>query len=145
MVIRADHSTTLGCFVVATMERRTYVERDLPRGPFGREDLTDFITIQVNAWQFKTLGGHLSDAHILQINRMLENSFIQHLYMYVHARVHQDGRYRGYKEQIEAFCLEHGIMPDADVAFDTLKKKESRYRAEIEKNKKELAASLCLN
>lgn len=145
MVLRADRSTPLGCFVAAVMERRTYAEKDLPRHAFGRNDLTETIDIQLNAWQFQTFGGHLSEGSILEINRMLEAIFIQHLYTYVHARAAAGGRYRGYKEQIESFCTEHGILPDADVPFDTLKKKEARYRQQREAQKRTLSASLCLN
>lgn len=129
--VKADHSTSLGCFINACLEKNVYSNRHLAEN-FIYKDVTDKLPILINSWQFNALGFDFSDDKVIQLNRFLENVFEEDLFRFCQSYIDPSKRYKGFREAIEKFCSRHKIELEIDVTFDAIKKIEYRKRKKIE-------------
>ena len=78
----------------------------------------------------------ISENQALTVNKLIEAKFEEELYQFCTA-LHLVGIET--KDALQAFCNKYNIEIEEDIAFDTLKKKEYRFRKEVEKNNAELS------
>lgn len=94
------------------------------------------LKFQVPMHMYYRLENRVTDAHIFNINRFLENTFETAFCTWVLCQVAAKNQR---KTAIEQFCEAHGIDLELDVPFETLKKMEYRDR----QYKKKLAQMSC--
>jgi len=93
---------------------------------------SDVIECSLTQFQFENFGTDLRKEAILQINRFLENSFDDFLYLYVSTRLVKHTRYNGTKDRVLSFAEKYGFNvavdpeDEGDITYDTLIKKYSR-------------------
>jgi len=78
----------------------------------------------------------ISENQALTVNKLMEAKFEEELYQFCLA-LYMVGIET--KDALQAFCNKYGIEIEEDIAFDTLKKKEYRFRKEVEKKNAELS------
>jgi hypothetical protein len=131
---RADRNSSLGFFVNVCLAKEMYDHRLLPgRHP---ETMSGEITVVLNYWQYEKLGSDIAPDRVVAINNFIEELFAEQLYLYCQAHINTHSRYKGYEASIRSFAERHGIVLDADdedISYETLKRKELRYRRAMEK------------
>lgn len=131
--IRADHSSTLGCFVLVSLEKEIYDSRNVTED-FQYKGMEGSVPIQVSQYVWQTIGFEIAPEKQLIINRFLENYFKESLYLYCAARAKEEGRFKGYDKLIYEFAKKFNLVLDAgvgeveDISYEGLKKMEYRYR-----------------
>lgn len=128
--IRINNKTTIGSFLIGTLSKtsvpakHTQESRDL-RFKFFIDELTCVASLS----DMPVYGFHLTENHIIQVNRYLENIFDEQLYFYVQRRINAGSRYAGYDKAYESFVTEYN-MPE-NVTVDLLKQIEYRFRKKL--------------
>lgn len=74
-------------------------------------------------------GFDINERHILTLNKFYEAIFEEKLYQF--CAMHSIGRVE-IKDSLEEFCRLHGIEIDEDITWEALKKKEYRYRKNLQ-------------
>ncbi|HYD21538.1 MAG TPA: hypothetical protein VEB40_08690 [Flavipsychrobacter sp.] len=149
--IKADNKTTIGIIVIQSLEKNVYENRSIRDWYYKlfMKERPDLLEIEITKWQFAAIGSEFPRASMLTINRFLENSFDENLYLYTNAHIDNGKRYNGKEQSLISFAEKYGIEiavdseDEGDITIDALKKKESRYRNRLKK-KKEFFANLSL-
>ncbi len=135
--VRINNKNTVGCFLIGVLSKKTFdaklitEHKDL-RFKFFIEEITC-----IAPWsQMDNYGWHLTENHIIQINRFFENIFDTHLYFYVQNRIKNNIRYAGYNQAYESFIIDYK-MPE-NVTVELLKQIEYRFRKRLKKSIPEL-------
>jgi len=131
--VKIENRTMLGIFLLAVLDKRTYEKRNF--GPNQtNKGIEDTILVEVNNWQFNAIGFDVSAECVMIINDFLEHMFDDSLYVTCFKNSKYKSRKTGYRAIMEGFCKRHGIELELDISYEALKKKEYRYRKQIQKN-----------
>jgi hypothetical protein len=128
--VAISNKNPLGSFLIGVMTKRAIdVKCIREKKDIRFKFFIDALTCIAPWSQMDNYGYHLTENHIIQINRWLENIFEERLYFYVQSRINQNSRYAGYDKAYEAFINEYN-MPE-NVSVELLKKIEYRFRKKI--------------
>lgn len=139
--IRISNTTAVGALMIGLLNKPSFNSGY----PTHKKDIrflhfNSHIQFIADIRDWYTVGTHLSDEHIIQVNTFLENDFADRLAVYVWSQTNHNTRYRGINEAIISFADHLGIVIDEDITFDGLKKMEYRKRKELEKSLTTLSA-----
>lgn len=128
--IEINNKTTIGSFLIGTLSKKTIDVKCIRE----KKDIRfKFFIAQLQCiapWsQMDNYGYHLTENHIIQINRYLENIFEEKLYHYVQHRIKQNSRYAGYDKAYESFIEDYNL-PES-VTVELLKQIEYRFRKKL--------------
>jgi hypothetical protein len=130
--IRINNKTTIGSFLIGTLSKTSMPAKHSQESRDIRfKFFIDSLTCVASLSDMPVYGFRLTENHIIQINRYLENIFDEQLYFYVQRRINASSRYAGYDKAYEAFITEYN-MPE-NVTMDLLKQIEYRFRKKISK------------
>lgn len=129
--IRINNKTSLGSYLIGVLTKKSIDVKCIQ----DKKDLrfkffVDKLSCVAPFSQMDNYGYNLSENHIIQINRYIENLFEETLYFYVQNRINKNNRYSGIEKAIENFVEEYNLPEN--VTMDCLKKIEYRYRKKIE-------------
>jgi hypothetical protein len=130
--VRISNYNFFGIFIIGVLQKENFSTRLT----FNKKNLrynhfTEKITCVAPISLIRNLGYHVSDDHIIQINRFFEYCFDRELYYFVKQNTNTNTRYAGYKQAIEKFAFHYDIHIENEVSFEALKKMEYRYRKTI--------------
>lgn len=131
--IPINNQSLIGVFLIGVLEKKSF-HTPLPN---GKADLrlhyfTERVTCVAPMSLLKDFGWNIKRDHIIQFNRFFEEHFDRELYIHVKRNTLADARYAGYKQALESFAAQYFIELEKDISFETLKKKEYRYRMKVE-------------
>lgn len=128
--IEINNKTTIGSFLIGTLSKKSIdVKCIREKKDIRFKFFIDQIQCIAPFSQMDNYGYYLTENHIIQINRYLENVFDETLYFYVQARINTNNRYAGYEKALENFITDYNL-PET-VTIDLLKKIEYRYRKNL--------------
>lgn len=135
--VKADSKTTLGIIIVQSIEKNVYESRNIREWYYRMfmKERPALLDIHINQFQFTAIGNELPRASLLVVNRFLENSFDEFLYLYTSAHIDEEKRYNGKEQALIRFAEKYGLEvavdadDDGDITLDALKKKENRFRS----------------
>jgi hypothetical protein len=134
--LAADSNSLLGSYIYLCLSKNMYENRHLYH--HKRAIPQSSIQIKISKWQFNSIGFHIPEDKAISINSFIEKTFTEHLYNWCFVHTKKEVRFKGYDDQIRSFAAHHNIVLDddnQDISFDALKKKEYRYRVNLEKNR----------
>lgn len=130
--IFANRETALGALICLSLEKEIYESRH-QQSEKKRNLYTDALPVFVSDWHWTAIGFEVSPEAVAIINSFLENLFNESLYMYCTIHSSEAGRYKGFNKAYYKFCIDYGLDIDTDITMDALKKKEYRYRLQLER------------
>ncbi len=127
------YNSTLSILLICLLERKCFTtkmneDRVNSRMHFLNDQIEFTSSFNTAWWK----GVHLGDDKIIAINRFLESQF--EIDLHAHCSLNKERRdWRpGIDKAIRSFADQYRIDLDVDITFDALKKKEYRYRKELQ-------------
>jgi len=124
-----------GLIIAAVIEKNVYADRnkEVIHRAFDIYKEPIIIHLPISWLKNYRYGTDVSEKHVVYINKLIESSFEDELYMHCAvATIYNQQR----KIAIENFCAGYNIDIETDVSFENLKKMEYRYREKILKKDK---------
>jgi len=133
----------LGCVIYSYLEKTNNPlilrqTRSLVNSRYNK--LTDSIKIEIPRYQiYKSyLGLNISPFAAILINNLFEEKIIEDLHAwcvaYEISESESVNRLYPYRQAVEAFCKNHNIDLEIDIAYDTIRKKEYRHKKSLHKS-----------
>lgn len=142
--ITVDSKTSLGIIITFSLQKNVYENRNI-RDEYYEQFMRKrpaLLDVSLNEWFFEKIGHDFPRSGMMTINRFLENTFDEFLYMYVSTHIDAGVRYSGVENSIMAFAEQYGFVvgidpeDESDITIDALKKKVNRFKQrKIKKNK----------
>ena len=125
---KVDTNKYFGAMLAVLVEKRVNLVRRSAEEIKSRFDkLTVHLEVQLPIWYLKEykFGNGLSNESAITLTKLFEERFEEELFMFC-----QLFQMCGteIKDSLEMFCNQYNIIIDEDISFDSLKKKEYRFR-----------------